>query len=74
MAGLSFYRDGAYDSDSPDGTGTITRQFFVGGLNETGTVPSPWSFLDGKIQAIAIYSTTLDAAQVAQLSAAMAAL
>lgn len=66
-AGNQPYRDGS--ADGATFTGTITSgSLRIAARNDTTR------FFSGKIQAIAIYNTTLSAAQVAAISAAMAAL
>ena len=75
VAGTACYRDGSNVgtvSGSGNATSTVTGGIALGGLNL-----SPWNFgLGGSFQmyAVAIYSTTLTAAQVAAVSSAMAAL
>lgn len=71
VASTNGYRNGTIDT-SAVGTwsGTATRSIYIGAYNN-GTVAFPFA---GKIQAVAIYTATLSAAQVAAISAAMAAL
>ena len=52
-------------------SGTNTADIYMGALNNNGTVSN---HMIGNIQALAIYSTTLNPTQVAEISAAMAAL
>ncbi len=66
-AGNQPYRDGS--ADGATFTGTITSgSFRIAARNDTTR------YFSGKIQALAIYNVTLDAAQVAAISSAMAAL
>jgi hypothetical protein len=64
------YNDGVDEGITIPGTwsGTATATLGIGKQN--GFIV----YCDAKIQAVAIYSTTLDATQVAEVSAAMAAL
>jgi hypothetical protein len=73
VAGNKAYRNGADNGLTiPAWSGGASiRDVFFGALNFLGTAGG---FLSGNIQAIAIYTTTLPAPQVASISAAMAAL
>lgn len=72
IAGANFYLDGALLSAiSFTWTGAPSYGIAIGGLMRTGTVDTK---ANAKIQALAIYNATLSAAQVAAISAAMAAL
>lgn len=73
VAGRTAYRDGSAESTllgSNAGVGTAAP-LFVGALNING---SPGQYLPGRVVALAIYDQTLDASEVAAVSAAMAAL
>ena len=65
------YRDGVVDTPQLVVLSGTLIQIYLGGFNNGGVLGAP---LDGKIQAVAIYSTTLDATQVANLTTAMNAL
>ena len=73
FAGSIAYRNGVAEAGSMLGTYTITRDIYIGGLN-TGPGGFYGKYLNTKICAIAIYSDTLTAGEVATVSAAMAAL
>lgn len=71
--------NGAYFNGSSEGTiptgSTPTPQITIATLNNGGTPATSTTFaFNGKIQAIAIYNTTLTAPQVAAISAAMSLL
>ena len=70
IAGNQGYRNGMADVTVTDWGGAATRDVYVAATN-SGVANQ---FLNGNIQAIAIYSSTLTAPQVAAVSAAMAAL
>lgn len=66
------YADGAYLGDvTGNWTGTTTYTITIGGHRINSTVAEFWG---GNIQAVAIYSDTLTAGEIATVSAAMAAL
>ena len=69
IAGTTGYRNGT--SEGAVSIGASTNPYYIGAQYETGNAVAKWS---GKIQAVAIYSTTLDATQVAEVTAEMAAL
>lgn len=70
IAGSTGYLNGT--SEGTIGAGTAPAvQVYIGALNISGSALQP---TDGTIQAFAIYNATLSAAQVAAISAAMAAL
>lgn len=72
VAGKTPYRNGVAEINSIGAGGsTSSLPIFIGALNLLG---SPGQYTNCKIQALAIYSTTLSAGDVAALSAAMAAL
>lgn len=71
VAGNKGYQDGAVEAGT---IGTMAGSFtpiVFGGMNNGGTAGS---FVAVKIQAVAIYSTTLDATQVAEITTNMNAL
>lgn len=70
-AGAGAYFNGATDGTLPDTAGLSGYEIYLGCLNFSGTAGQ---FLIGTIAAIAIYSTTLSAADVAALTARMQAL
>lgn len=71
FAGKTPYRNGSAEGNViPAGTGTIGA-LYIGARNNGGVTDS---FLNGSIQALAIYSATLTGPQVATVAAAMAAL
>lgn len=71
MAGKALYRDGTAETNSvPAGSGTLLAMF-VGAINITG---GAGNFFNGNILAVAVYSDTLTAGEVATVSSAMAAL
>lgn len=74
LAGPNAYRDGQIDIEGmggewPSAPGTAT--FFVGARNKVGT---PMNFFRGDILAVAIYSDTLSAEEVATLTRRMRAM
>lgn len=72
FAGNQGYKNGlAIGTTIPSAAGTFTRAIWIGGTNTDGTLTP---VLTGKIQAVAIYSDTLSAGEVATVSSAMAAL
>lgn len=72
IAGQQGYLDGVADGAAASGSGwTTTRSVYIGGNNNGGLRNATYA---GNVQAIAIYDNTLDAATVAAVSAAMAAL
>ena len=68
IAGNSGYRNGAFDK-ALSGSGSPTGNIVMGSRNEAVSI-----YWTGKLQAAAIYNTTLTAPQVAAISSAMAAL
>lgn len=70
-AGNTRYRDGTADGATVGSINGALPTIFIGARNNAGNAISQ---LSGKIQAFAIYNVTLDAATVAAISAAMAAL
>ena len=71
ISGITAYIDGASDGTLVTALSDSTANtIFVGALNN-GSANNFWQ---GSIQAIAIYNTTLSAAQVSAISSAMAAL
>lgn len=71
MAGVIAYKNGTSVGTGTN-TGHTASNLFIGAYHLNGT--SAAGFLAGKIQAVAIYDTTLSAAQVLSVSTAMAAL
>ena len=72
FAGRQPYFDGVTDGNPIAETiGVDSDPVFIGGRNNAGVAQT---FFQANVQAIAIYSSTLDASQVAAVSAAMAAL
>jgi hypothetical protein len=74
IAGNKGYRDGRAEAGTIGGwTGTSLAQIPIGALfvHSTGNYSNKYA---GKIQALAIYNTTLSAAQALAISSAMAAL
>lgn len=74
MAGVNVYLDGASLGAIPATWSGTPPALNIGAEFYDVDNTAYGQFLNGKIQAIAIYSTTLDATQVATLSAAMGAL
>ena len=73
ISGQRGYRNGTAEGSAISAwSGTATSQIAIGGYATSGT--NVVANLTGKIQAVAIYSDTLSGAEVATLSAAMAAL
>lgn len=72
FAGNTAYRNGVADGAIPDAAILYNPQLLIGCESATGGTPD--SFCPVSFQAVAIYSGTLTAAQVAAISAAMAAL
>ena len=71
VAGIYGYRNATVESGTiPSAPGSFSA-CFVGAANNGG---SPLLYFSGSIQSIAIYNTTLSAAQVAAISSAMSAL
>lgn len=66
------YLNGTYDKAVGGTTLGTQRTIYIGTVNETQT--GAMRRMIGKIQAVAIYNTTLTAAQIGLISAAMAAL
>lgn len=73
IAGTDAYRNGTDDGDIPAGTFPSFNNLYIGVIYD-GTTAKSGTYLTCRIQAIAIYSTTLDATQMAEISANMAAL
>lgn len=73
IAKQSGYFDGAEISTGGSATLSTSRGIFIGQHNVAGAVYNPY-YLSGTIAAVAIYSTTLSAADVAALTTRMAAL
>jgi hypothetical protein len=72
VAGKDAYLDGADVGNISDaGVSTLTASLWIGARNVPGF---PGFYLAAKIQAVAIYSTTLDATQMAEITANMNAL
>lgn len=71
VAGGACYIDGVYEGATGAWSGTATLPVFIGCINYNGTPSIAWN---GSIQAIALYSTTLDATQVAEITDNMEAL
>lgn len=67
------YRNGTAETGTINEawSGTLTHALYIGARNNAGTTDQ---YCNANILAVAIYSTTLDATQVAEVSAAMAAL
>jgi hypothetical protein len=73
ISGQQPYFNGLTDGSTTDAWDTTqTNSIFIGCLHETDGDPN--FFLNGKIQAVAIYNTTLTPAQVAAVTAGMQAL
>lgn len=73
LAGSNGYRNGALDIAVPT-VGTGSGQLYIGAQRDATSGNNATALYIGKIQAIAIYNNTLDAAKVAAVAAAMAAL
>ena len=72
ISGAKGYRNGTADAGTVGvAAGTFTHALYIACLNNFGTASS---FFKGNIQAVAIYSTTLDPTQVAEISTAMSLL
>ena len=72
IAGKAVYKDGAYSATIPAGSGSWTNDLTIGGRN---TAPFGIAgYTNARIQAVAIYSTTLDATQIAEITTNMQAL
>lgn len=72
FAGTKAYRDGADESISiPSAIGSLASAIVIGAYNNGGSIIE---FFPGTIAALAIYSSTLSAADVAALTPRMAAL
>lgn len=71
VSGAYGYRNGEVESDVIGVAGGALRALYIGAMNQNGAAAG---FGLCKIQAIAIYSDTLTAGEVAAVSAAMAAL
>jgi hypothetical protein len=70
IAGETGYRNGT--SDGAVSIGNIQGvPYFIGAQNQAGTAAAKWI---GKIQAMSIYTTILDATQIAEITANMNAL
>ena len=73
VAGQSAYLNGSLDGALSGAQSGTPIQIWIGGYNPDAATTTGACFT-GNIQAVAIYSSTLDASQVAAVSAAMAAL
>jgi hypothetical protein len=71
IANLNCYRNGVANGVITAGTATPAQIIYIGGRNLSGVVNLP---IAAKIQALAIYSTTLTAGEVATLTTLMNAL
>jgi len=71
-AGKVAYKDGTSQGAISGGSNTWSYQFVIGAQNLIDMGQD--GYLTGNIQALAIYSTTLDATQVAEITTNMAAL
>ena len=67
------YYNGIPTASGGSGTLSTTRGIFIGQQNVAGSIYDPY-FFSGSMDALAIYSDTLTAGEVAAVSAAMAAL
>ena len=72
FAGKNAYLNGSSDGTIGAGTFTWTAAMYLGARHISGT--GPGGYTNARIQAVAIYSTTLDATQVAEITTNMAAL
>ena len=72
ISGKNAYRNGVADGTISAGTGLSTCDLYIGTLNVNNVAYPVW--YSGNIQALSIYSVALTVAQVATISAAMAAL
>lgn len=70
-AGSTGYRNGANPESVPAWSGTTPQAIFIGCRNNAG---SPAGYSTANIRAFVVYSTVLDATQMAEISANMAAL
>jgi hypothetical protein len=68
-AGLDPYINGSDVGNIAAGTYALTHEFLIGGYNNAGTAATLYT---GKVQAFALYTSTLNATQVGILSTAMA--
>ncbi|MEI6462091.1 MAG: LamG-like jellyroll fold domain-containing protein [bacterium] len=69
IAGTVAYRNGMQETGTvPTFSGTSTKEFYLGGYNNNGSMGGG---LNGKIQALSIYSGTLTPAQVSAVVGAM---
>lgn len=72
VAGAQGYRDGASDGAAIGGSPAgLSVDIWIGGYNQANSIQLPYV---GNVLAMAVYSATLSAAEVATLYAAMAAL
>ena len=71
-AGKTAYKDGTSQGTISGGSNTYSYQFTIGARNMINLGRD--QYFGGDIQAVAIYSTTLDATQVAEITTNMAAL
>lgn len=73
VAGRTGYHNGSAEATIDAGTGgTVSTPIAIGCRFDNSTTPT--SYFLGTVQAVAIYSTTLDATQIANLTTAMNAL
>lgn len=71
ISGYDFYTDGALESSNSGSQVASAYSNYIGARNSSGSADS---FFDGKIQALAIYNTTLSGAQIAAITTAINAL
>lgn len=75
MAGRNTYFNGVAGAIIGAGTGSVAQKLMIGQRSNYGeNSPTGGVYMLGNIQAVAIYSSTLTAGEVATVSAAMAAL
>lgn len=75
MAGRNTYFNGVAGAIIGAGTGSVAQKLMIGQRSNYGeNSPTGGMYMSGNIQAVAIYSSTLTAGEVATVSAAMAAL
>lgn len=68
MAGTQGYYNGATNGSTMSSAAAISQGFWIGGLNNGGTVFQP---IIASIQAVAIYNAVLDSTQISALHTAM---
>lgn len=71
FAGNKVYLDGSAQTGTITSAAGTMQEIYIGCRNRGGT---PFYFINAKIQAVAIYSTTLSAGEVATITTAMQAL